>query len=51
MGHSKLTKASLKCQKVGFISTLTEEGRAAKRVKAILKQIKKKKYDVNVEEK
>lgn len=32
-----LTKASLNCQKVGFIRSLTEEGRMARRVQAVLK--------------
>lgn len=33
-----LTKASLNCQKVGFVRSLTEEGRAARRVQAKLKK-------------
>lgn len=32
-----LTKASLNCQKVGFTRSLTEEGRTARRVQAVLK--------------
>lgn len=32
-----LTKASLNCQKVGFVRSLTEDGRTARRVQAELK--------------
>lgn len=32
----QLTKASLNCQKVGFVRSLTEEGRTARRVQAKL---------------
>lgn len=32
-----LTKASLNCQKVGFMRSLTEEGSTARRVQAVLK--------------
>lgn len=35
--RSELTKASLNCQKVGFTRSLTEEGRTARRVQAVLK--------------
>lgn len=35
--RSLLTKASLNCQKVGFTRSLTEDGRTARRVQAVLK--------------
>ena len=43
----QLTKASLNCQKVGFIRSLKEEGRAARTVQAVLGG-KKKQNNKNV---
>ena len=42
----QLTKASLNCQKVGFIRSLKEEGRAARTVQAVLGE--KKQNNKNV---
>lgn len=38
MNSFGLTKASLNCQKVGFMRSLTQEGAAASRVQAVLEK-------------